>query len=102
MAGFSGVKYLTASGALGTSQDALNARPVRVYTISLMSGVGTAGLVELYSGQSSSGDKYYQARALGSSQSVDDIAGMLFEDGCWCEITGAGQKVAISYSVEPA
>jgi len=97
-----GVKTLTTEGAVGTSRDAGNVQPVRVFAISILAGVGTAATITLYNGNSTSGTAFLRYYAGASSQTVEDIhEGFLFPDGCYVGTAGAGiEGINISHFVE--
>lgn len=100
-AGFSGATLATtaAGQAIGPS-----GAKIRVYSIHLISG-GTAGIIKLYNGTSTSGTIYVQETATtvstGTTVNYGEY-GMLFPGGCYYEEVVDANVVStlISYSVE--
>jgi len=90
-----GVVRLTADGLVGGS-----GKVIRVYSVHMVAASGTACVAILKEGTSDSGVATAQVNAAISSGSTTNFAGgLLFKDGCFCDVTfNSGDYITIIYT----
>lgn len=86
---------LTSSNTIGTS-----GLPVRVYSVSLISGA-SASVLSLYDGTSASGNQQVSFTGTSNTGSVLNFAGGLrFPNGCYVSTDGNISSVTITFTKE--
>ena len=86
---------ITADGAIGTS-----GKPVRIYSISLISG-GTASVLSLLDGTSAAGTQQVSLTGTASTGMIANFAGGLrFPSGCYADVDGNISSATIVFNQE--
>lgn len=97
MAGESGTQLIVADGVVGTS-----GKPVRIFSIHILSGAGGAAVVNLRSGTAVGGT--IRIKETGTIDTGKTFSygkyGHLFEAGCFCDVDANTTSVAVNYSQE--
>ena len=92
-----GTQYVTMNTTLGTQGDI-----VRIFSIEVISGDTSGGILKLYNGISSSGtNKYIQVDGA-TSRAVDKsfAGGIRFPSGCWIAVDTMTVSATIVYTEE--
>lgn len=91
----SGIQRLTADGVVGTS-----GKPIRVYEVTWLSGT-TAGYVGLRNGTGTASDLQYYCDGTASKSKTESFnEGLLFPDGCYCDVDANVTWVVVTFVKE--
>lgn len=93
----SGSQLITADGVVGTS-----GKPIRVYSIHVISGAGGGAVVNLRSGTTVSSTIRIVATGTASQGVTFNYGneGQLFEAGCYCDVDANTTSVLVSFTKE--
>lgn len=94
---FTGTQLVTADGVVGTS-----GKPVRIFSIHILSGAGGGAVVNLRSGTAVGGTIRIKETGTVDTGKTFDYGkyGYLFEAGCFCDVDANTTSVAVQFEKE--
>lgn len=102
--GFTGTQLVTADALVGPAQTGGNTKGTRVFSIHIISGGGGAAVVSLRNGQTVSGAVWITETGTVSTGKTFNYGkyGILFPNGCFCDIDANTTSVAVQFEQEGA